>query len=45
MSRYVNMKANIKSIQAQHGTHVAALVMRLRGNSLKDALYVLVGRK
>jgi hypothetical protein len=44
MNRYVNMKDNPLKIQAEHGTEVAAIVMRLRGMPLWYALVKLTGR-
>ena len=43
--RYINMHDHIKNIQIKHGTHVAAIVMRLRGDSLETALNVLANAR
>lgn len=45
MTRYVNMKAHPLKIQKEHGTHVAAIVMRLNGCSLEFALALLANRR
>ena len=43
--RYINMSDHIKNIQLKHGTHVAAIVMILRGDSLETALNVLANAR
>lgn len=43
--RYVNLDLPSKTLQQQHGTYTAAMVMRLKGYSLEVALCVLAGRK
>lgn len=43
-TKYVNLKAHPLRIQKEHGTLVAAIVMRLNGCSLEYALALLTGR-
>lgn len=41
MDRYINIEEPPRRIQEKHGTYLAALVMRIKGQSLAQALFVL----